>query len=552
MKSIDTLSFYLAPWRWKKWQSILFMVVILTIIYSAALNNPFIWDDYFHVVENTFIKDWRYIPQIFTSDVFFFAPQRSNFYRPLQSLSYMIDYTVWKLNPLGYHLTNVLIHLFNIILIYLLLSKLFQNRFVPFLSAFFFTIHPLQTSAVSYIAGRADLLLTFFCLCSLSLYFESQHATSGGMRGRLYYVVSIIAFIFALLSKEAALIFPIFLVVFDYFFPVKEKSHTARYKKIVRYLPFFIAAALYLILRITVLHFPLENIAPADVTLYQRIITAPQIIISYMGLLLIPLDLRMERVVSLSPSFLRQEVILPLIALISLFVFAIRGVRRSPGILFGLLWFFIFLIPTLNIIIPLNAMMAEHWLYLSSVGFFMVISFLLHKGLNTKYGVLKVVISGLIITSSAYYCLRTYQRNIEWGNEILFFEKILQHSGGWDIDRVHMNLAKAYYRQEKYDLAKQEVKQTLEINPRYFEAYCLLGVLSGGEGDYDTSIKYLQEAIRMNPSYVAAYHNKAITYAKMGKLRLAVAEWEKALKLNPYYRPAQVNIEKARRLIGNE
>ena len=56
----------------------------------------------------------------------------------------------------------------------------------------------------------------------------------------------------------------------------------------------------------------------------------------------------------------------------------------------------------------------------------------------------------------------------------------------------------------------------------------------------------------MNPSYVAAYHNKAITYAKMGKLRLAVAEWEKALKLNPYYRPAQVNIEKARRLIGNE
>ena len=204
MKSIDTLSFYLAPWRWKKWQSILFMVVILTIIYSAALNNPFIWDDYFHVVENTFIKDWRYIPQIFTSDVFFFAPQRSNFYRPLQSLSYMIDYTVWKLNPLGYHLTNVLIHLFNIILIYLLLSKLFQNRFVPFLSAFFFTIHPLQTSAVSYIAGRADLLLTFFCLCSLSLYFESQHATSGGMRGRLYYVVSIIAFIFALLSKEAA------------------------------------------------------------------------------------------------------------------------------------------------------------------------------------------------------------------------------------------------------------------------------------------------------------------------------------------------------------
>ncbi len=201
-------------------------------VYGNSLKNSFVWDDELLVTGNPSIRSLSNIPGFFRTDL---APEiGGNFFRPLQAISYTIDYACWGLNPFGYHLTSILIHIANSILVFLLISDLIKRggskhslkpapgmdpdivaadyrmvtRIVPFLTALLFLVHPVQTESVAYIAGRADLLAAFFMLLAVLLSLESKKIF------RL--CLSLIFFLIALSAKEAAIILPLLIVIYHF------------------------------------------------------------------------------------------------------------------------------------------------------------------------------------------------------------------------------------------------------------------------------------------------------------------------------------------------
>jgi len=159
-------------------QPILIILIILSgfFVYSSSLQGEFVWDDEAFVVKNAYIKDWSKAGLIFITDSGAGASTELNFYRPIQVFTYMIDYSLWGLNSVGYHLTSVILHILVALAVYTLIRMLFLNIPLAFFSAMLFTVHPINTEAVSYISGRADLLSALFILLCLIFYIKNTHS----------------------------------------------------------------------------------------------------------------------------------------------------------------------------------------------------------------------------------------------------------------------------------------------------------------------------------------------------------------------------------------
>ena len=136
----------------------IFILLILTIgVYSNTLKNGFVFDDYFIIIDNIFIKDWKNLSGLLSKD--YFSRSGEATYRPVVTLSYFVDYSLWGLKPYGYHLTNVLIHSVNAVLVFLFVLLLIKGRRAAFLAALLFAVHPVLTEAVNAISLREDLLI---------------------------------------------------------------------------------------------------------------------------------------------------------------------------------------------------------------------------------------------------------------------------------------------------------------------------------------------------------------------------------------------------------
>src|SRR3989337_1076851 len=126
-----------------------FIILFIFIVYSNSLQCSFVWDDVILIVENPTIKNFTVLKHIFSRDFFDIYGDAIDFkygyWRPVITLSYMVDYSIWGLNPAGFHLTNIILHIINCLLIYFILSKDFKEWIVPFIATFLFAIHPVHT-----------------------------------------------------------------------------------------------------------------------------------------------------------------------------------------------------------------------------------------------------------------------------------------------------------------------------------------------------------------------------------------------------------------------
>ena len=155
--------------------SIVLIVLIGLAVYSNSLKGQFLWDDEGLIQYNPHIKNWGYLSKIFISNLRAGAGDSTNFYRPVQVFTYLIDYSLWKLNVIGYHMTNVLLHILVALSIYWLIQILFGDRILSLLTALFFVVHPIHTEAITYISGRADPLAALFILLCFIFYKKNWH-----------------------------------------------------------------------------------------------------------------------------------------------------------------------------------------------------------------------------------------------------------------------------------------------------------------------------------------------------------------------------------------
>lgn len=517
-----------------KLEVMIFIIAILGVaVYSNSLNGAFIWDDEFLVENNTYIRSPDNIGNLFTKNIGAGAGRIFKPYRPFQMLTYMMDYFLWGLDVKGYHITNTLLHILVALTIYWLITILYSDRLLSFLTSTLFLVHPIHTEAVSYISGRADSLAALFMLLCLIFYIKYLHNENKNF----FYCFMTVSYIFAVFSRESSLILPFLVLLYHYAFRKKIKMKPFSTIICITFLFVFLR---HMVLRSLV--FP----AFVSSTLLQRIPGIFVALSSYLRLLLVPSHLHLGYGDKLWSLFCPQAITGIIIFFLSVFllIYAYRKRGVNNLVFFAVSWFFLTLLPQSNIY-PISAYMAEHWLYLPSIGFFLLIAQLLVSLFRAKRGKFISVIC--MVTLVAFYANTTIKQNNYWKDPIVFYTTSLKYSP--DNPKLYNNLGKLYSDEGKHENAIDVYKKAIEIKP-HSTFYYNLGNEYYAVGDAEQAIASYQQAIEIGPNFSDAHYNLGIAYESLGMYEKAIAAFRQAMALNPRDKETQHKLNRIYKIIG--
>lgn len=513
---------------------LIFVIVCLSqFVYLNSLSNQFVYDDEFTIVTNYFVKTWNNFPLLFNSDYFKLSGELS--YRPVVTLSYFIDYTLWKLNPFGFHLTNTLLHTLNSVLLFLLLKRIFNCQTTSFLAALIFSCHPVLTEAVNAISYREDLLAATFFIAAFLLY------TKISTRERSFspaYFASVVCYLLGVFSKEMAITLPLLIFIYDIIF---TKVQSLSYKLTRYYTGYILATIFYLLMRFVVLHNPVEShVSYPEGSIFINFLTMSTVLASYMKLFFVPVTLCADYVIPYSRSLFETSFILSLLLLVAVIVITYRLFFSSKILFFSVVWFFVSLLPVLNIV-PIENIMAERYLCLPIIGFCMVIGNLLVHSQNKIGYFNKYYISvTLLVLTLAIFSFKTMKQNMVWTDQTVLWTntaRIFPNSF-----RAHNNLGNIYRNAGRLDEAIVELQYALSLYNDYIDAHNNLGVTYRKRGMLKEALLEYQRALQINPHYPYAHNNLGVLYAKSNYLDLAIDEFNNAVANKPDYADAYNNL----------
>lgn len=509
----------------KSWISIILIIILGCIVYANSMGGKFLYDDERLVKNNVYIKQWSNLPRIFTEDIGAGAGSvyfHYNFYRPIQMLTYMVDYSMWGTMPFGYHLTSILLHIAVAVAIYFLIGRIFDNKTMAFFTSILFMAHPLHTEAVSYISGRADLLAALFILLCLVFYVKDLAENSPEC-----FIMTIASYILACLSKEYSLITIFLILLYHYTFGRKIRWHT--FGSIIA------VTAIYIFLRLTVFNFPVVY-QTVHGSFFERLPGFFVAFFGYLRLLILPFGLHMEYGTPFF-SFIDPRAIIGMAAFAAIVFWAAKSRRNNRSVFFSIAWFILALLPVSNLF-PINAYMAEHWLYVPSIGIFMLASYGLYRLYDRDK--LKPVAIGIFLCMVIFYGTLTVQQNVYWKDPITFYEKTLEYNK--NNGRIYANLATEYMQAGQEERAIEVYKKAVSMMTDSAGAYNNLGITYANLARHREAVEAYSKAIELNPSFAEAYSNLGVSYSTLGESAKAIEAYKKAIDINPNYADAYNNL----------
>jgi len=546
----------------RKWYVLLAVIGVITLVsYCNCLNNQFVFDDIPLILDYPTIGGIENIPRLLG------IGKKRISYRPIRMISYAVDYTLneklWRdsgkyegsnegLNPLGYHISNLFYHIVTSFLVFLVVFRLTAHYRVSFLATALFALHPVHTDSVTYIAGRRDILFTLFYLAGFHFflcYRKTQKA--------IFIIVSFLAYLLSLGSKEMAVTLPAIFLCYDLvenFTPLERKSHhyhftylkelTFALKRAIlqsRYLYSltFLGALVYSYYKVFIKS-PSHQTSYYGDSMLTTFLTVGKILVHYMRLLVYPIRLNADysyEAFSLSSSLIEPATFFSFIVLGVVGYAALRLLTSHKILAFGIIWFFITLLPVCHIF-PHHELLAEHYLYLPSFGFCLTSSLLLNGFLKERRYVYHIYTS--LIAVVLLFSFRIADRNNDWEDGLTLWEKTVETTP--QCARAHCNLGLEYNKRGRIDEAISECNKALAINPYHVMAHVNLGASYVKKGRLDEAIAEYKRALVIKPRYADAHYNLGIAYAKKGRLDEAIAEYRRALALKPRYPEARNNL----------
>jgi len=511
----------------------------------------FAWDDSSQILENPQIQSLRNVPSLFISEVWAGVKgETSNYYRPLFTLSLAVDYFLWGKHPFGYHLSNMLFHIFVSVTVYILCLKILRNGLSALFAALIFVSHPVHAEAVAWISGRNEMLAALFMLFSFYLYLVYKE------RGKLKYMFfSLSLFLLALLSKEMAITLPVIILVYELCYGEgtlpRKLLHPALYG--------FVAVP-YLIIRIVFL-----QITWKSYPLMWRLYTSPGLIIKYLRYLSFPANLTVFNDSPIEKAF-SMNIAISLIFLVIVCFLIARSIRYDKRVFFGLLFVLISLFPVSGLPTLLTpALMADRYLYIPSFGFSLAIGSMFLHTLGRTEKVFPPEKNGSSIVSSDkrkkiamsfafavffIFSIMTFRRNPIWKDDYTFTSRMVQDAP--DSLFPHLKLGKLFESSERFDDAIKEFKIASALDPLDASAHNGLGIVYARMGRSDDAVEELQTALHLNPNNIKAHYNLGNVYDRLGRQDDAVRELQTAVKLDPEHSKAHYELgliyEKQQRL----
>jgi len=495
---------FLKPTR-SNWARCLILALFGIAVRFPALSGELIWDDASLTRDNPFTKSPLLMAETFRH--YLALDGSSTHYRPIQNISYFLDYLIWNTDPFGFHLSNLLWHTGSGLLLYVLLLRLlepFRNRFpdrpnlfssAAFWVAVFWVVHPVHSAAVDYISGRADSLAFFFACAAWLVYLKARSAGSRVSRYPLHFCAAALALV-CLCSRESGCIW---LLLFLFYLFVFDRESSRRFKSVVA------AVCIGLVVFYAGLRqLPSEHLlSSAGYTppFAERGVLMLRALGDYVQLMIFPWNLHMERTVRLTeaattrwPALLASHYLSMIGGLAGAILLcgALRKGKAQPIRILGMAWFILAYLPVSNLL-TLNATVAEHWLYLPSVGFLIFIAGCwLEWGTRARFFLAAFGCAALLGLSA-----RSFVRSGDWLNSETFYRHSL--AAGAAKTRVALNLAQTYADQGDYTKAEALLRKLASSNPTYAMAQNALGHLLLRQGKTEEAERVFEKTASISP-----------------------------------------------------
>ncbi len=519
--------------------------IIAFFIYLPTIWNKFVWDDIQLITHPLNLGKNPYS--------FFFGS--GIYYRPFLHLSMAIDYSFWHLNPMGYHLTNVILHSIASLLVFLTglfilkdesinLNNIHLNNgntkilTAALLSSIIFAIHPVHTESVAWISGRTDIISTIFLLLAfLSFLIYRRESKISGL------ILTCIFFLFSLFSKENAISFIFIAMLYGLLTGMNRK------KLAISLFSFSGAGLIYLIMRQSkVVTMVLSS--PAG----KNSLFSPDISITnffpllfgglgyYFEKLVLPLNLNLLPDVPKNPIFF-------LIALFPFILAIVLYLKKRKLEFFLLFWSILTLLPSLLILFSkIGSPIGERYLYLPSVGFCILAGVLLSRISNKKL----LFISFVIIISGSF---STYERLKVWENDLTLWKDTVAKNPSSAI--AHANYGRALMEKNDFEQGRKELFTALQQKRISAELVSIikdmLGVVEMRNKNYQKAEDYFKESLKANPRNITALSNYGILYLRMSEpikneeekkliIEKAIKLLEESIKISPGFIQAKFNL----------
>lgn len=504
----------------------IFIVVITFVVYSSVFKNDFVsWDDKEYIYENKRIQEFSK-----KNIKYYFSHQHMGNYHPFTMLSYMFDYKTDKYNPKIYHLHNLILHIFNTLLVFWFIYLLvnfknngnqkkkqkykIQNITIPFITSLLFGISTIHTESVVWAAERKDVLYTFYFLLSIIFYLKYLK-----QKKITFYVFSVFLFIFSLLSKGQAVALAVSLLAIDFFLQRRLLSK----KVIIEKIPFFILALLFGIIAVESQD-KINVIELVNFNLFDRITNSTTNFYRYIYKIILPINLS-----SFYPYYKITNIyyLFPAAFFVMIF-FVIRKHQKINKLLIFCLLFFVINIILLLQILPVGlTIIADRYIYVSSIAIFLAIAFAYNwiKEKKRKYLLLSKIV---LIVYIAFFSYLTFERTKTWNNSLSLWNDVEDKYKDTPVIYKFRGIS----REEAKDFkgALSDYNKAIELNPDYYEVYNNRGNIKKILGDFKGATNDYNKTIELNPHYFRAYYNRGNVKAKLNNYKAAIIDYDKAIQ----------------------
>jgi protein O-mannosyl-transferase len=508
--------------------AILLIAVIGIIAYINSFNNSFQFDDGYHIVDGTKIKN--------IDNVLTLSHWKAVGNRPLAFFTLAVNYKLNQLDVTGYHVVNLLFHILAGFMAFLLTLEILslpvfrKNKtikdfkvFIALFTAFIFVAHPIQTQAVTYIIQRMTVMAGFFYMWAVLLYIRGRNAQMKkpavkAWKPYAYYAGAFFAGFLGIISKQNAVTFPLAFILVEIFFIRNEQL------KLDRKFLIILSSAIGFFILIGLIFYGLPS-EYDKISRTEYLLTQFRVIVKYWQLLFLPVGQHLDYYWPISVTLGAKE-LLSLFFLLITIGLGLWFYRKGWLIAaFGIFWFYL----TISIessIIPIRDVIFEHRLYMAVYGFGFAVSYYAFYFLGSKKEKFAIIALSLL---TLVYAGASIGRNAVWKNPYTLWSDSTEKDP--KRERAWYWLASYYMTEKDNENAMKSYNTSIECNPSFPLAYNGRGNLKKDNDDLKGALLDYNKAITLDPRYITAFYNRGITYAALNKLDDAIKDYDMSIKL---------------------
>jgi len=519
----------------------LFLTLATMAVFWPVQDHTFVnLDDGRYIYENSHVRDgvtWKGVSWAFTT-------MYANFWHPLTWLSHMVDCDLYGLNAAGHHLTNLVLHIANTLLLFLVFHRMTHAVWKSAFVAALFALHPLHVESVAWASERKDVLSTFFWVLTMGAYV--LYVERPGLKR---YLLVLLCFVLGLMAKPMLVTLPFALLLLDYWplgrRPFKSSAHVYPerskslhgfddQRKRVSYLlaekvPLLVFAAASSIVAFLAQQQGGAIKSFASFPIEVRVANALLSYVGYMGKMIWPRDLA---VFYPHPgnTVIMWQAALAVLLLLGLSLLTIRLAKEHPYLPVGWLWYLGTLVPVIGLVQVGDHAMADRYTYVPLIGLFIVMAWGLPDRLE-KWSHRRVIQAALTAGFIVILMICSSVQVRHWKDSITLFRHTLRAAP--NNPQAHTNLGVALAEQEKLDEAVWHYAEALRIEPNFLQARINLGGALAGQGKFDEAVAQYSEALRIKPDFADAHYNLGNALARHGRPLEAIAHYSEALRIKP-------------------